>query len=110
MMETTRNQSIGRVLMTMHGSVGSVAGLWRFPVKSMQGERLEQAELTTQGLVGDRAFALVDLETGKRVSAKKVKLFPDMFCCQAVFVEPPQTGRELPPVRITLPGGATVSS
>ncbi len=26
--------------------VGSVAELWRFPVKSMRGERLEQAELT----------------------------------------------------------------
>jgi hypothetical protein len=30
--------------------------------------------------------------------------------CQAAFVEPPQVGRDLPPVRITLPGGPTVMS
>jgi hypothetical protein len=38
--------------------IGSVAGLWRFPVKSMRGERLEQVEITPRGLVGDRAYAL----------------------------------------------------
>ena len=35
--------------------VGSVARLWRFPVKSMLGENLEQAEITQEGLLGDRA-------------------------------------------------------
>ena len=29
--------------------VGSVAGIWRFPVKSMKGERLEQREFTERG-------------------------------------------------------------
>ncbi|HYN26355.1 MAG TPA: MOSC N-terminal beta barrel domain-containing protein, partial [Pyrinomonadaceae bacterium] len=57
--------------------VGSVAGLWRFPVKSMRGERIEQVELTGRGLVGDRAYALIDADTGKVVSAKSVRLFPD---------------------------------
>lgn len=90
--------------------VGSVAGLWRFPVKSMRGERIEQAELTVRGFVGDRAYALIEEETGKVVSAKSVRLFPDLLGCQAVFAEPPQSGRELPPVRITLPDGTTVTS
>jgi uncharacterized protein YcbX len=90
--------------------VGSVAELWRFPVKSMRGERLEQADLTGLGLVGDRAYGLIDLKTGKVVSAKSVTLFPDMLDCQAAFVEPPQAGRELPPVRISLPDGTTVTS
>lgn len=31
-----------------------VAELWRFPVKSLRGESLEVAELTTDGVVGDR--------------------------------------------------------
>jgi uncharacterized protein len=96
--------------MTTSKIVGSVTGLWRFPVKSMRGERIEQAELTGRGLVGDRAYALIDADTGKVVSAKSVRLFPEMLGCQAAFVEPPQSGRELPPVRITLPDGATVTS
>ncbi len=90
--------------------VGSVGGLWRFPVKSMRGERLEQAELTERGLVGDRAYALIDADTGKVVSAKSVRLFPDLLGCRAAFVEPPQSGRELPPVRIALPDGTSVTS
>jgi len=90
--------------------VGSVAGLWRFPVKSMRGERLEQAELTERGLVGDRAYALIDTDTGKVASAKSVRLFPDLFGCQAAFVEPPRTAQELPPVRIVLPDGTSVTS
>lgn len=96
--------------MATSGSVGSVAGLWRFPVKSMRGERLEQAELTGRGLVGDRAYALIDADTGKVVSAKSVRLFPDLFGCRAAFVEPPRAGHDLPPVRITLPDGTTVAS
>ncbi len=90
--------------------VGSVGGLWRFPVKSMRGEQLEQAELTERGLLGDRAFALIDTDTGKVVSAKSVSLFPDLLGCQAEFAEPPRAGRELPAVRIVLPDGTSVMS
>jgi uncharacterized protein YcbX len=90
--------------------VGSVAELWRFPVKSMKGERLERAQLTEAGLVGDRAYALIDADTGKVVSAKSVKLFPDLLACRAAFIEPPQAGREAPPVRIDLPDGTSVTS
>src|SRR4028118_315439 len=96
--------------MTRNGAVGAVAGLWRFPVKSMRGERLEQTELTEHGLVGDRAYALIDADTGKVVSAKSTRLFPDLFGCRATFVEPPQPGGEAPPVRIALPDGTSVSS
>ena len=96
--------------MVTSAVVGSVAGLWRFPVKSMRGEQLEQAEITGRGLVGDRAYALIDTDTGKVVSAKSVRLFPDLLDCRAAFVEPPRSGRELPPVRITLPNGASVTS
>jgi hypothetical protein len=90
--------------------VGSVARLWTFPVKSMRGGRIEQGEFTDRGLVGDRAYALMDAETGKVVSAKSVRLFPDLFGCQAAFVEPPRLDGELPPVRITLPDGRSVTS
>jgi len=94
----------------MDTSAGTVVGLWRFPVKSMGGERLGQAELTARGLVGDRGYALIDVQTGKVVSAKSVKLFPSVLSCQARFVEPPRAGQDMPPVRIVLPDGTSVSS
>ncbi len=49
--------------MATNTVVGSVAGIRMFPVKSMRGERLEQGELTERGLVGDRAYALIDADT-----------------------------------------------
>ena len=96
--------------MATTGTVGSVAALWRYPVKSMRGERIEQAEITVRGLVGDRAYALIEGDTGKVVSAKSVRHFPDLLGCRAEFVEPPQLGKDLPPVRITLPDGTAVGS
>ena len=96
--------------MTRNEIAGSVVELWRFPVKSMRGERLALAELTKAGLVGDRAYALIDADTGKVVSAKSVKLFPDLFACRASFIEPPQAGLEVPTVRIDLPDGSSVTS
>ena len=41
--------------------VGSVAALWRYPVKSMMGEELNSSQVTDRGLAGDRQFAVVDL-------------------------------------------------
>ena len=49
--------------------IGTVTDLWRFPVKSMRGERLTEAFVTEQGIQGDRAYALLDVETGRVVSA-----------------------------------------
>jgi len=39
--------------------VGTIAALYRFPVKSMRGERLEQANIYWHGLEGDRRYAFV---------------------------------------------------
>ena len=96
--------------MTTQTTIGQVAGLYRYPVKSMAGETLTQATLTPAGLLGDRAYALIDVETGKVVSAKSVKLFPGMLSCQASFVTPPSEGQPLPEVRISLPDGVQVCS
>lgn len=95
----------------MTGSnIGAIAGLWRFPVKSMQGEQLEEVDVASRGVVGDRAYALIDADTGKVVSAKSAKLFPDLFSFRAAFVEPPRADGQTPPVRITMPDGATATS
>ena len=94
----------------MSDEVGRVSALWRFPVKSMLGENLNEARLTERGIVGDRAYALVDEETGKVVSAKSVKLFPDLFMCTAAFADTSAEGEDAAPVVITLPDGSTVRS
>ena len=76
----------------------------------MAGERIEQAEITEKGLLGDRAYALIDVATGKVVSAKSVRQFPGVLNCRADFVEQPRLGGELPEVRITLPDGTSANS
>lgn len=39
--------------------VGRVAALWRYPVKSMAGEELDGAEVSWNGLAGDRRWAFI---------------------------------------------------
>jgi uncharacterized protein YcbX len=90
--------------------VGTVRALWRFPVKSMLGEELDAADLGADGVVGDRAYALVDKETGKVASAKHAKRWPNLLKCRATFVEPPRRGTEVPPARIELADGTSVLS
>jgi uncharacterized protein YcbX len=91
-------------------SRGSIAALWRYPVKSMRGEELDSAEVTERGLLGDRAYALVDVETGRVVSAKNPRKWGNMLDFQSMFVEPPQRADAMPPARVTTPDGATVNS
>lgn len=96
--------------MANGGLQGTVAGLWRFPVKSMRGEQLAQATVTKHGIAGDRAYALIDTKAGEVVSAKSVKRFPGLLECKAVFIEPPRADGNLPPVQILLPDGTSVRS
>jgi uncharacterized protein len=94
----------------MQIEIGSVASLWRYPVKSMQGEKLTAAEVTQRGLLGDRAYALVDNSDGKAATAKNPRKWPNLFDFHATFVEAPRSADKLTPVRINLPDGSTVRS
>jgi hypothetical protein len=89
-------------------SVGNVEALWRFPVKSMRGERQESVDVTAGGVVGDRAYAVLDTTTGKVASAKHPKVWPDLFACRAEFVDEPRPGAQPPPALMTLGDGGTV--
>ena len=89
---------------------GAVVSLWRYPIKSMMGEELNASEVTVGGLLGDRCLALVDTETAKVVSAKNPKKWSTMFDFRAVFTSPPARGHPLPPVRVTLPNGFSLTS
>ena len=48
---------------------GRVKALWRHPVKSMQGEMLDSAWFDEKGMLGDRAYAVLDMVTGIVASA-----------------------------------------
>jgi MOSC domain-containing protein len=90
--------------------LGSVASLWRYPVKSMMGEELNGCVVTEGGLLGDRAYALVDGVDGRVATAKNPRKWPTLFGFRAAFVAPPSAAAPLPPVRIALPDGTIVTS
>ncbi|MEH7392970.1 MOSC domain-containing protein [Bacillus sp. JJ1503] len=87
-----------------------VASIWRYPVKSMMGEELNTCEIAEKGLLGDRAYGVIDNETGKLANAKNPKKWPNMFQYRAAFVEPTQENAAVPPVRITFPDGRSIIS
>ena len=49
-----------------------VLELWRYPVKSLQGERLAEAAIDSLGIAGDRRWALFDRDTGLGLTARRV--------------------------------------
>ena len=89
----------------MTTTLGSLASLHRYPVKSMMGEDLNVAHITQRGLFGDRAYALCDAETGKVVSAKNPQKWPNLFSYRAAYASPPAQGAAMPPVRVMVPDG-----
>src|SRR5919197_2875470 len=73
-----------------------VLELWRYPVKSLQGERLDSVTVTSDGLEGDRRFAIYDVETGFGLTARRV---PELLFASARL-------RDDGGVDITLPDGS----
>lgn len=87
---------------------GTVAALWRYPVKSMQGEELTAADITLRGMAGDRGYAVIDAETGKVASAKNPKKWGRLFDCRALLASAHnQSGAD--PVQVLLPDGNWVT-
>ncbi|MGZ3509546.1 MAG: MOSC domain-containing protein [Vulcanimicrobiaceae bacterium] len=89
--------------------LGSVVALWRYPIKSMMGEELNASDVTEHGLLGDRAYALIDSIDGKVASAKNPRKWPHLFDFRAALADAPSAG-VTPSVRITLPDGEIVTS
>lgn len=84
--------------------VGSVAEIWRYPVKSMAGEKLAATDVGTLGLPGDRGWAVRDEERGGIRGAKKI---PELMRCAARYLSDPDPSR-VTPVELRLPDGTTV--
>jgi MOSC domain-containing protein len=87
--------------------LGTVAGLRRYPVKSMLGEDVDAGEVTFTGLAGDRRLAVVSRATGKIASAKFPRLWRDLLTVAVASADDDATDGA---VRITLPEGKTVWS
>ncbi|MCY3631083.1 MAG: MOSC domain-containing protein [bacterium] len=64
-------------------TIYSIAELWRYPVKSMGGERVESLELRTSAVVGDRQWAVRSIETGKIASAKRPRPYGQLLSWSA---------------------------
>jgi uncharacterized protein len=83
-------------------AVMQVAELWRYPVKSMIGEAHDRLTLTTQGVVGDRGWAVRDEVRGGIRGAKKIG---GLMTLTAQYTNGPGG-----PVAISLPDGGQVTS
>lgn len=94
----------------MSDGTARVVELWRYPVKSMGGERCANVDVDERGIIGDRSYALVDTLTGKVASAKNPRLWPTLLRFRARYLEPPGRNGHTAPVEITLPTGALRSS
>lgn len=86
--------------------IGGVSEIWRYPVKSMAGERLGETAVGPQGLVGDRGWAVRDEERGGIRGAKKL---PELMRCAARYLAQPEAGRA-GDVEMSLPDGSRVRS
>ena len=86
--------------------VGRVAEIWRYPVKSMGGERLTSSLLDQNGIAGDRGWAVRDREADETRSARQI---PRLLQCAARYAEEPAPQRRSPRVELTLPDGAAVA-
>lgn len=76
-----------------------IVELWRYPVKSLQGERLDSVTMSVGGLEGDRQFAIYDRESGLGLTARRV---PDLLFASARWL----AGGT---VEITLPDGSVAA-
>jgi uncharacterized protein YcbX len=86
-----------------------VSEIWRYPVKSMGGERIDAAALGERGLHADRMWAVRDPALGAISTARRL---PPLLRCQARYAGDPVCAEpgDAPEVVISLPGGLEISS
>lgn len=82
--------------------MSAIDQLWRYPVKSMAGERVASITVDDRGLQGDRAWAVVDEETGLVASAKSPRRWGKLLEAAATTVDDS--------VRIELGAGSSVTT
>ena len=74
-------------------ATGTVLSVWRYPVKSMSGERLDGADVDATGVVGDRAHALTYEHKG-RAAPMTARQAPGMLAWSAFYAGEPAPAGE----------------
>ncbi|OBJ72023.1 MOSC N-terminal beta barrel domain-containing protein [Mycobacterium sp. 1274756.6] len=90
--------------------IGRITGIWRYPVKSMAGQRITTAEVGELGVHADRTWAVRDLAKDATTSAKRLA---GLLLCSARYAQPPppEAGPgHAPEVIIEFPDGTEISS
>lgn len=85
----------------------TVTQIWRYPAKSMLGERLPATEVTSAGVLGDRGWAVRDEVRGGIRGAKKIG---PLMRLGARYLTEPSADEPTPPIEIMLPDGSVVTS
>ena len=86
--------------------VGTVSQLWRYPVKSMEGSRVEKGVMEKTGMLGDRNWALRDESVGELTTVRKI---PKLLKFKATYDTDPVPDK-VSQVTIELPDGNLVNS
>src|SRR5262245_8188780 len=79
-----------------------VLSLWRYPVKSMQGEQLDDVRVADLGVAGDRQWAVVDLATGLALTGRREPAL--------LFARARLAGEGEATVEVVLPDGSVATS
>ena len=80
--------------------IGTVASGWRYPVKSMAGERLDATPVSLQGVMADRSYAFVQAESKSQFPWLTGRELPSLF-----HYRPAWTGDARPQLRVRTPDG-----
>ena len=91
-------------------TLGRVDELWRYPVKSLGGVKVDQTAIGPRGVFGDRLWAVRDLERDITASARRI---PVLLTATARYVGPLPSDAgpgNVPEIEITFPDGTVLSS
>ena len=87
------------------GAVGSIESVWRYPAKSMMGDRFDALVVGDGGVIGDRGWAVRDEVRGGIRGAKKIG---GLMRLHARYVDEPRAGAAPTAIEITAPDGSTM--
>jgi uncharacterized protein YcbX len=85
--------------------IGTVGALWRYPIKSMRGESLNEAWVTERGFAGDRVWGVRELDRGGIMSART---FPHLLALRARYEGEPDADAAAT-IKIELPDGGAIA-
>jgi MOSC domain-containing protein len=90
--------------------IGTLAGLRRYPVKSMSGEDLAEARVTFAGIMGDRVYAFIDTNNKSDFPWMTGRKSHEMILFRPRFIEAPRPDEGIPgieqyAVEVTTPEG-----